>query len=855
MVTTSKYVRQMEEQRAEDLRILSQLSRDLEAQLRGPREVKIKIAPKYVEGVTVSQGDEQYRSNIRAFGAKNLAKAFGPNKGMSALEQQTRLDLEQHFSNASGMRDYVNLCTQAICHLVIQGAINMTSASPASDLVGGYNALLAELKGATNGSLVQALSNLDSLAANVVFGGKVYKLLYPMNLAHIESVTAKALPKVQELAAMKAYIANGEAQTAVIQYLNKKAPSDAVLLPASIAIPTTAVVNVDAAFDRYVAKDVVATYKYYKEAVMAEVNMASGVRTGDVDASLSAASTALKQAASALNITGIDAKIQRVFKSELSSISSSISKVKANSKDAEVQILNATANLLDLLGAVRAGGTPGAVITGISGVASNATFKSNLVALLQAKPSKFAGSLSSYEQSVEFLDAQDNLRPSNVNVVEIRKPNLAAVRNNLSLALLSLEDAYTELVVLSPTGMPIALMPKQLKITTGFKDLVANNLASAMRVIASRKAKLGASVSNAVFTKGLQEAVNQVLGVNTTVATLNTPGSWTISEMTYNQIAEGRVVSMSAIESGLLSFIDKELANSTVRISASVRRATRDAVISSTELLISTLNGLRIQAENIGMQIRSNPAGGFFAADTYGKQVGVGALALYSDHASSALINRFAKPASGSIGAYASDYGVSVATALWGASFVTGMKVPVLNSEGEENKGLGYSMIAGSALHALLRTLYKNNVGNMRFSNSAFAKIGQALVTAPAHILGDESMGYSALNPANPKGHESDIAAWVTNLVRVTPKSALCHIGSQLWHHGLTVAFETANNIAFTFTVGDAPEIAEGKLNADQQAALLNTVGALGALCHCVCEGCDVKCEGASCRIAKPERG
>jgi hypothetical protein len=82
-------LRQLQESRADDLRIISQLTRDIEAELKGPRSVKAKVGSKYVEGVTKSQGDAMYNSAIRSTGAMALGRAFGPNRGMSEIELDT----------------------------------------------------------------------------------------------------------------------------------------------------------------------------------------------------------------------------------------------------------------------------------------------------------------------------------------------------------------------------------------------------------------------------------------------------------------------------------------------------------------------------------------------------------------------------------------------------------------------------------------------------------------------------------------------------------------------------------------------------------------------------------------------
>jgi len=124
MSTRNKFLRAKQEREAAELQQLSQVSRDLTAQLKGPaKRLKLKIAPKYVAGYTKSQGDSEYTSDINAFTAKKLFRAFGSNKGARTLRSELHRELSSHFGSSGMLAQYVDLCTQVIMHLVIQGAV------------------------------------------------------------------------------------------------------------------------------------------------------------------------------------------------------------------------------------------------------------------------------------------------------------------------------------------------------------------------------------------------------------------------------------------------------------------------------------------------------------------------------------------------------------------------------------------------------------------------------------------------------------------------------------------------------------------------------------------------------------
>ena len=103
-MSKTKYHRQLEEQRKRDLQVLSQLSRDVDAGLRGPQKVKLVIPPMYVPEYTKSQGDSEYASNIRSFGAKQLQRAFGANKGALNVQQEVQIELQRTFGRGTALK-------------------------------------------------------------------------------------------------------------------------------------------------------------------------------------------------------------------------------------------------------------------------------------------------------------------------------------------------------------------------------------------------------------------------------------------------------------------------------------------------------------------------------------------------------------------------------------------------------------------------------------------------------------------------------------------------------------------------------------------------------------------------------
>lgn len=884
MTVSNRYVRQLEEQRSQDLATLAQLSRDLDAHLKGKQTVKTKVPAKYV-GVTNAQGDSQYQTNLTRFGAKNLGRAFGVNMSLQELHDDTRTTIAASLGSGSGLRDYVDLCTQVVIHEIAQAAARMTSAQ-SNQLALAHAHLIGQLTGAgsragrASGNLIDALNSLNGLAnfttsgggtvANTLFNGRVFSYLAPINRGYVEALVAINLAKIEARSDMLDYIATPDAQTAVSSYLVKKRPSSDVLLPGSIravvdprpstATPLTARERVDLAFQQNPGKDVVATFKYYQAAVGSELNQSTGIRTGDVAASLKAATVALNDAASAMAVTGIAQRQARIFQDGFRKIAKQVGSLKADGLDIQ-EIAFPLADLFDLLGAytgIGSGSLSGnSIANAFTGSAASA-LEAEVVEILENIPSAYSTVGSGLaQQDIAFLDAQDELRPADVNTVERRKPNLAAVRNNLSLAIMSLNDAASEISVgLATTisrpslGVGLTATPS---LTPEFQRLVRQNLNSLQTRFRSIHSPAGGSpsVDPDVYARGVNEAYAEILGVTTTnvvggpYSVVNPmtvandslqadANDWIITDARFEQIADGRIPNLNSrsadgrtIEQVLISFVDREFANAG-RVAASVRRATRDAVLQSAQLLVNVLDGVRIEAENIGMVIRQNPMGG----DMSGLAItGAVTASLVGTHALSALTNRFVSPKHGTVMSHVADLAPSLAVIGTG----------VYLASAKDQKDLGYSLAGGAAGHLALRYLMKH-VPALRFSENIGAKILQAPTNGLAHLLGDDTMGASGLTPANAQSHKKDIAEYVCSLVCENSKAALNYIAIQLWQSGLRVeAVEcVADGVKAAFKVEAASKLTRDKIKDDAAAC-----GQIGKICNALAQlkyACDQNC-------------
>jgi hypothetical protein len=866
MTVSNKYLRQLEQERSQDLATLSQLSRDLDAHLKGKQVVKTKVPAKYV-GVTKAQGDAQYQTNLTRFGAKNLGRAFGVNMSLMELHNDTRAELEAMLGSGAALRDYVDICTEVIIQIIAQAAARMTAAQ-SEELKRGYDLYMDKLRATSKVS--EALKSLNKKGIGL-FAHRVFNYLTPINRSYVEALQAINLSKIEARGDMIKYIANTNAQLAVSRYIVKKRPSEDVLLPGSIrgqnnrvqgsgalvsrlGATTSTEKAVVRAFAANPSKDVVATYNYYRAAIDSEFDMGTGIRIGDVDASLKAAQTALNNAASAMNLTGIASKEARIFSDAFRTIAKRVGSHKVkdlDTSDIELDI----ADIFDLIGAYDGIGTQSLTQSGQTIYQTNTaqTVIDNIENILKAMPSAYTTIGSGFaQQDIAFLDAQDAIRPSDVNSVETKKPTLAAVRNNVSLAIVSLLDAIDELGVGISLGVDgiDQVVRAEPKVTDPFKSLVEQQIDAAQTRFSNTTNNAG--IDTDIFNAAINEMYTQILGVTSVggspIETVNSglnqaAKDWDITEARFEQIADGRIPSLSSrsadgrtIEQVLVDFVDRQFAASD-RTNANVRRSTRDAVLQSAQLFCDVLEGVRLQAEYTGMVVRQNPMG-----DLSGLQIaGVATGSLVGTHALSALTNRFVQPKHGSVMSHVADLAPSLAVIGTGAYL----------AHGKGQKDLGYSLAGGAAGHLALRYLMKH-VPALRFSDNIAAKALQAPTSGLAHLLGDTTMGVSGLTPANCEDHKGSLAEYVCSLICTNSASALPYIVTQLWQSGLNVKLGSTEDGkgVFTFSCEGARSVARSAIKDDKVALaqVSSIMIALTMLAHpnsdsCTCSGDVVTCD------------
>lgn len=860
MATTNKFVRQIQNEDAEDLRLLTELSRILDASLAEPRKITVKEHPKYVTGTT-RQGDEAFASELRKHDAVRMFRAFGRGMDMNGVARSIRLKIEASLGRGSDLSEYVDVTTQAICQILMSYAdVTTENAQDAATALNSIQTSLVDAAKDTTTTFEDALGAADRAG---VLKGKVNEYLYPLNRNYIQMVELKVMPMLNDRGAMMRYIANASAQRAVTRYLVKNPPSSAVLVPA--AISASNFMAVEAAFKSNPQASVEATFKYYQEAVKAEIDLGVGIRVGEVKGSLEAAKVALRTAMSNLVRTGADTTVQSEVKSKLQEIERLVARINPSSADAKYELERAMADVIALVnGADNLGESSVAIPSGkLGGLFKSAPLSDPIrdAVLDELQKPRYRPTNSTIaERSIEYMDFIDDICPRNVRSRIVTDMFLDPMRNEISAALLSLKNAYSELVVVSSAVVPTQPY-REPEVTNEFKDLANRQIQSTLDAIRTEVNSASTNVDSSAVEKAFVEVVRQALGVQTATsggttaalaAPLTTPvADWDMPWDAYSALAQGDIITLKDKNLGGLSLEDSlvDIVNQAVASNSRVRRATRDIVIRNAAFFLDSLKSISIQASTMGMVIRRNPAGAF-EADTWWKKGLVGTGALLSDHATASLINRFAKPDAGSIGAYASDYGTSLATALWGTSYVTGMKVPVLNSDARKNEALGYSMIGGALAHASLRFIFKNNIGNARFSENPVLKALQYPTNGVAKALGDMSMGVSACCPANIQDHKNDSAAYVLELVRVNPKSALVGIACQLWKSGAVIKVAEST---VTVTIGDKKTADELKAKASD-STLKNALGAIATL-KCMIEcGCEPKAKDATIECGKADK-
>lgn len=797
MTTNNKVLLSYDRGLEQDIATLELQSRELDAYLKGPKEVKVKAAPKYVTGVTKSQGDEEYKQNLKAFGSKQLARSFGMNMGMLAVQQDVLNSLEGHFGSGGETREFVDLATQVICHLLIQCA---TYATDSGDLRNGLVSIrdLAVSEVESSSSISAMLKSLDEIDADQypevsnLISGNVYRFLRPLNLVHIERVDAQYSPRVRARNTMLSYIDNEQARLAVIRYLTKHELPDDVLAPSAMDGS-----NADTAFKKYPGKDVAATFEFYKKAVKENLDISLGIQVGDVKAALDAAIYSLQEAANKglKTAQGQDfgpsavARLRKGFDKAISDLK----KINPSSDLADEHVAYVTADLADLLGAYSWDSSGNASLKNNklknAGLDSG-TYAERVKEILTIRGDRNAATTSISQADIEYLDARDAICPIDVEKEASRaaigtvqaSPRYYPIVDALSVVFYQLYNAHSSLM---PIGrVEAALRPSEqgvgtLQVTQAFADLIGTSLTTVRNYTWGNKPSSG--IDENLLEACLKETYDLLLGATTpkvksaeadctflSVEGNNYSSSWGISKSTLNDIAAGvsPTYTSAGIEDAILNLITREGRD----VDARDRRITRAYALSCAQVISDTILSIRAQATNtnVPIQVRRNPA-------MSAVQMGLtGAGSLVGAHAVSAIANRFVEPASSSVTSHALNYGPSLALATYGA---------VKASKGE--KDLGYSLLGGAIAHIGLRYAF-SNLPALRFSENPFLKALQAPTNGLAHLVGDESMAASALTPASIKDKE-DVGAYVLRLVNANDCESLCYIAVQLYKSGLYV--------------------------------------------------------------------
>jgi hypothetical protein len=789
MTEINKLMQVDEQKRAESLAALMQISRDLEAYLEGPKELKVRVSPKYerVDGRkgSTSTLDKEYRDNLRAFTPRDLDRVFGQNRNLAGVEREVRSDLQATYGTTGGLETYVDTATQAI----MQVAISATQALGSEQAPYLKSAVDFLVKVTTSGasteeagisedysqgitSALVALNNqgsprfvIDSAAggggvAPSLFQGKVFRYLAPMSFEHLSQLEAKYLPKLQSRDEMLAYIGNAQAQLAAGRYVMKHPPKDNVLVPA--AIKGTGEDAAKTAMAQY-NKDVLATFEYYKKAVESEYDMTSGVQTGQVEAALSGAAGSLRAAANAVSLTGALPSVISDIKSTFNSVARQISSIKtSNTEKAKYEIVQAYAKIVDALGYDK-GDAPDTLLGDLKDNVKTA------LGIIQAGSGALGFQNEAYEDSLE------DIRPSSLSRRELSDiPAVGEFKEYISSALSLLLQAHSQLIGVGLRGIagagPTAPALKRPEVTTAFKNLVKEEMAdvwAAIKTVADSD-----QINDTGFKAGIMAAYADIFGIRGTAFDAVDFSGDLITSQKFTQIADGRLPTLSSVSAQGQTIKDRMLSVARTAGGSAKRRATASALVQSVELTLNTLEGLRVQAESIGMRIRQNPA--FGRGERVKNALVYGGGSLVGNHAVASGINRFVNPASGSALSYLTTYGSSAATIGYAMTKV----------DDEETRN---DLAIGAGLHIAARAALTYFPG-LRFSNSWWAKIIQAPTSGVASVIGDQSLAASGIAPADASKHSDKLGEYVLNLVKTNNLKAIPYIAAQLSMSGLSMA-------------------------------------------------------------------
>lgn len=813
---------------------LLQLSSDIDASLRSPKDVKVKSVPWYVDDGSGARGRAQkiLEDELRTTTPKMLGFAFGRGYSLRTLSNDTYYELENQLGKAKALNELYSSANRVIIHLIAQAAQRISGGrTEYQGLKEAKDYFVAQFK-AENGKLTEVLDKLNSEATFTVgtstvtnpLHNEVYNYLYPLSLEYLEVLSANTRDVANEIEAKKLFVMNELARRAVVLYISKKAPSNQVLMPVAMeskmaaalrnlsSAPNTAIDELDKLLNKY-GKDLEATYQYYKAAVQASYASDTGIDIGMTDASVKAAIVALNDAKKGLSALGVSSSVQSQFRSGFDAVIRRLNSVNAKKGDeAATKIVFATRDLLDLIGALEVSGTGAvSVLTGVlsglgtagRGLKGAVTDSAKVVGL------KY-GVSNVLQDEIEFAslrtsEASGGIIPTNINNVSTTNIIAQPVVNNISRALLSLRQAYESIMsgIVSQPELAIQVEPT---ITDDFKKAAIKQINSVKNLLLS--SAIGkANVSSDVYKVGLGTALNNMLNIVSSARFDDASGSTPtrpvngtdlnvadLPESTYQKIAQGdipglnnAVLGRGTLEEIVMDSIESLLSGG---VALKTVRATQRQLLTDINYFEKAIDGFVTQYRGMGMLVRKNPAGS--TIKEYAVSTGKGAVGFVAGHGISAVGNRVIQPVHGSV----ADIGIDVAG---GAITVGGAHV--LANRGTITQDTSKAVMVGAGVDVALRLLMKHT--NLRFSENFLVKyLLNPLVSVPAGLIGDHSLCASSLTPVSLKGLDTaQTNQMIVDLARANSQSALVHIAAQIVQH----SGETA--LTVEQLVGKAKEI------------------------------------------------
>lgn len=797
-----KIEQQLRDELSDNLALLAQLSDDVS--VRKPTRVKATKLPKYVGGVTESQGNSMYKAEL-ASSATALGRTFKQQNAMSASLDLAR-EIRATVGSSKQLQPWVDASVQVAIHLVVECAQRSSALlSAGTDINVGLKAYKAEV---VKGSIVKGIDAWNNVTGKD-YSGQIFNYLYPINIAWLKSLDAQVIDIISQKTDMEKYVANAEAQRAVVNYMASHSVPANVLLPLEISNASGAgVAKVQNALKRDPGKNIEASYNFYKKAVDASYDMDRSLRTGEVESNIKSAVRLLKELGRSMGEAGISSSVASQFNREFTRIAKELSRLNLDKASAQDGITLALLDLCDLTSI-----SPSVLSNAGTAVAS-LQGSANFVSLLGDAP------------SASVLDAQDLMRVSKLDSLIISNPIVAQLKNRLIQIFLSLDEAYSGLAPMSlfrPASgtAPTAIASKRLVINEDFKDAVNKAIIDVVNTAdtqinnvlsgdAQQLAKVGfaSALGNMLQANVLPTQIQQFLGASDQAGALialqsgrtgtrgggstGTPSAIAISGQMFREIANSnvpklstRLVSGRSVEQEALDAITRANNLLTPKVRGADLRKAKSVVLNLTKYASNYLNSMSAQARSAGIKIdtRANPL------MSTGAQVGVGVGTLVGDHAVSALMNRFIQPECGSVMAHVSDALPSLATAGYGA-----MKIR------QGDSSLGIPLVSGAVAHLALRYAFKHPA--LRFSENPVLKALQYPTNYVASLAGDLSMGASSVSPADAQAHSEDIAEYVEGLVKTNCEESLVHITAQLWESGLQCQGQADGSIKIA--VGEA---------------------------------------------------